>query len=467
MKKLIIITATALFAIATNAQVLYNNGATLTLKTGGTIKVNGIAQFNSGSTLTNDGTITITGNVVNNQTLSAANAGTLALNGTAAQTLSGISTYYAKDVVVNNAAGVTISTPLKVDGVFNFTNGIVTASTTSNAVTFTSNGTVSSTDAAKDASHVNGYVVKEGTGSFSFPVGDGIKYQKVDVNPTANGTGIRVKYNAADSGTGTFTTGGTEATALVSYNTNEHWDITPLSTATASVTIYWDGYKDAYLYEVNQRKVAHLTGGNWLNEGTTGTGTTTAGSVTSNAVNTWSPFALGSITTVLPLRWLNVTGKLNSQKQAVLNWQVQETNVTNYNIEKNNDGINLNSIGNVVSKGDGTNNYSFTDATALKGTGYYRIKQIDRDGRTSYSAIIRLSNLLIGTLMVYPNPAKDEVSISGATIGSIAILKDINGKLLQQISITQSAFTIDMSKYNSGVYILKTNTGVTQKIIKE
>ena len=59
------------------------------------------------------------------------------------------------------------------------------------------------------------------------------------------------------------------------------------------------------------------------------------------------------------------------------------------------------------------------------------------------------------------------VSITGATIGSTAILTDLTGKSLQQIKIKQSAFTIDMSKYNSGVYVLKTDNGITQKIIKQ
>lgn len=467
MKKLIIITATALFAFATNAQVLYSNGATLTLKTGGTVKVNGNAQFQSGSTFTNDGTITITGNVINNQTMSTANAGTLNLNGTSAQTVSGSSPYIAKDVIINNTNGVIINTPLKVDGIFNFNNGIVTAASTANAVTFTATGTVSSTNTAKDASHINGYVVKEGTGIFSYPVGDGTKYQKLDVNPTANATGIRVKYNVADAGAGTFTTSGTEPVALVSYNTQEYWDITPISTATGTVTIYWDGYKDVFINPVNQRKVAHLTGSNWLNEGTIGAGTTASGSVTSNPISTWSPFALGAVTTVLPIKWLSVNGNLNNQKQTILNWQVQETNVANYFIEKSTTGRTFTIIATISSKGDGTNNYNFTDATVLSGVGYYRIKQIDRDGRSSYSTIIKLSNQQISILEVYPNPVKDMVSISGATIGRKAILTDISGKLLQQINVTQSAFTIDMSKYNSGIYLLKTNDGVPQKIIKE
>ena len=469
MKKITIIAVIIFAAFTTNAQVLYNNGATLTLKTGGTMQVNGNAQFQSGGTITNDGTITITGNITNNQTMSAANAGKLTLNGTAAQTLSGSSTYFAKDVIVNNAIGVTLNTALKVDGVFNFNNGIITAATTANAVTFTINATVSSTNTAKDASHVNGYVVKEGTSSFIYPVGDGTKYQKVTINPGANATGISVKYNTTDAGTGTFTTGGLEPTTLVSYNKLEYWDIAPLSTATGTVTIFWDEQKIVGITNVAHLKVAHLTGGNWLNEGGTGIGTNAAGSVTSNSISTWSPFTLGSINaaSTLPIQFLSATGNLNTQKQATITWEVQETNVAKYSIEKSTDGSTFNAIGITRSKGDGKNDYSFVEVTVLNSVGYYRIKQIDFDGRFSYSSIIKLTNGQNSTLAIYPNPVKDVVTISGAIVGSKATLTDISGKQMLQINITNAAFTIDMSKYASGVYLLRLQSGEIVKIIKQ
>ena len=115
--------------------------------------------------------------------------------------------------------------------------------------------------------------------------------------------------------------------------------------------------------------------------------------VTSNVISTWSPFTLGSIvSSTLPLHWLNVGGSLNSSKQAVINFKVNETNVANYQIEKSNDGRVFYSIANISSKGNGENSYQFTDALVLDDVKYYRIKQIDADGRYSYSTIIRLSN---------------------------------------------------------------------------
>lgn len=446
------------------AQALYNDGATLNISTGTQLYIVGNFTNATGSTIANAGNLRVSGNIINNATMGSATGGTLTLEGSSAQTLGGTADYFATNVLVNNAAGVTLNSKLKVDGIATFTNGLINTASSTTPLLFTATGTATT---ASNASHVNGFVVKEGTGSFSYPVGDVSNYQKVDINLTANGTGMQVKYNPTDAGTGPFTSGGTEPTPLTSYNNLEHWDNTPLSTATGAVTVFWDGYKDAYTNPVAERKVAHKTGGNWLNEGTTGMGTTSAGSVTSNAISTWSPFTMGFVSSVLPVKWLNVNGSLTSNKQAVINFKVNENNVARYEIEKGSNGNGFAGIATLGSKGNGENNYQFTETTVLDGTKYYRIKQIDIDGRFGYSSIIKLSNDANKAISIYPNPVKDVVSISGATVGSKAYLVDAMGKVLQQIIISQTSFTLDMSKYNSGVYLLKTDNGATQKIIKE
>ncbi len=467
MKKITIIIALLAIGLFTNAQdVLYNNGSILQVNTGCILQVNGNLTNIVTSTLTNNGTVTVTGNSTNNQVMATPNTGTLEFKGTTAQTLNGTATFFAKDVLVNNAAGITLNTTLKVDGIATFTNGNIVAAIAT-PIIFTTNGTVSG---ANDNSHVVGYVIKEGTGSFTYPVGDGTKYQKCNVNLTANATGMQVKYNATDAGTGTFTTTGTEPTALIAYNALEHWDITPLSTAAGTVTMYWDAYNNGSITDVSHLKCAHKVAGNWLNEGTTGIGTISAGSVTSNAISSWSPFALGSINNLstLPLHWLNVSGNINTQKQAIIKWQVQENNVANYQVEKSTDGRYFTAVGTLTSKGNGENTYSFIDIQVVNNVAYYKIKQTDVDGRNSYSRVIKLnSNNAASTINIYPNPVKDIVTISGATIGTKASIIDVNGRVLQTIFVTQNSFTVVMSAYSSGVYFLKMDNGTVQKIIKQ
>jgi Secretion system C-terminal sorting domain len=431
VKKIAILIAICLLSkIAIAQNELYNNGTTLQVNTGCLVQVNGALINKSGSTFTNNGTVTITGNVTNDATESY-NAGTLEFKGTTAQSLNGTAEYSANNVLVNNAAGVTLNSKLKVDGMVTFANGIVTASTTAAPLWFTANGTHANT---ADISHVNGYVVKEGTGSFTYPVGDGTKYQKVEANLSANGTGMLVKYNAADAGAGTFTTTGTEATALQSYNSNEYWDISPLSTATGAVTIYWDGTNDSNTGLLAQRKVAHLTGGSWLNEGTTGAGTVSVGNVTSNNISAWSPFTLGLVpVTTLPVRLLFFTGKATDQGNQ-LTWKTaSEVNFSHFEIEKSENTSTYNKIGSV--KGSKGEAYEFVDASA-KNAAYYRLKMVDIDGSSAYSKVIFISaeneKSVVGEF--YPNPTLGEstniiINSTNATNWTITSF-DLSGKVL-------------------------------------
>ncbi len=465
MKKIYLIIATVLITgVATAQNELYNNGGLIHINANCVVQVNGAVINKATSTITNNGTLNVTGNVTNDATL-IFNDGLISFKGTTAQILNGTTTYNAKNVLVDNAAGVTLNSKLIADGIVTFTKGIVKASATTTPLVFTTNATVIG---AKDSSHVNGYVVKEGIGAFTYPVGDSTKYQACGVNLTANATGMQVKYDTTNAGAASFGTTGTDATPLIAYNTYENWEITPLSTATGTVTIYWDTIKNEGIFNVSDLKVAHKTGGSWLNEGGTGTGTVSAGSLTSNAISTWSPFTLGSIVnSTLPLQWLNLTGSLNSSKQVVINFKVQENNVDNYLIEKSNDGRTFNTIASIYSKGNGTNNYQFIEALALDGVKYYRIKQIDVNGNFSYSSIIKLSNINKTTISIYPNPVKDIVTIGGLPIGNIATITDIAGSTLVQFKIVSQSLQIDMSSYKSGVYFIKTNNGQSQKIIKQ
>src|SRR5690606_35222460 len=120
------------------------------------------------------------------------------------------------------------------------------------------------------------------------------------------------------------------------------------------------------------------------------------------------PFTLGSINNLstLPVSWLQLSGSLNANKQASISWQVNESNVADYQVEKSADARQFTAIGQLNSKGDGSNSYSFTETDLLTANAYYRIKQTDMDGRYAYSPIIRLqgSEAINDKITVFPIP---------------------------------------------------------------
>jgi len=456
--------------IAQNA--LFNNGATLVLKSSAILFVKGNFQNQSGSTLTNNGDLKITGNITNNATMTVPNSGTLSIIGTNPQTISGSATYFAKNVFVNNASGITLNTPLKIDGNANFNNGIIVSSTT-NPVHFTANGTHSSTS---NPSHVNGAVLKEGTGAFDYPVGDGTFYQKISTNLSANSAGLLASYSPTDAGSGIFTTGGTEPTLLQSYNQLEHWNIAPIGSATGTVTVYWDAIKNIGIGNISDLKVAHLSAGNWLNEGNLSTGSTAAGSVTSNNINTWSPFTLGSVNLLsspLPISLTSFKGRAQN-KANVLEWSTSsEQNNKGFNLQHSANNLDFKNLGFILgSNGNTSKNYAFTHSNPFAGVNYYRLQQIDLDGKSSFSKTISIDNKLNGSIVAKPNPSNGVFTFQGIDFSGndekISYqLIDLLGK---KIDTKVNSNTLDIRQEPNGIYylqILQNGTIIqTTKLVK-
>lgn len=68
-----------------------------------------------------------------------------------------------------------------------------------------------------------------------------------------------------------------------------------------------------------------------------------------------------------------------------------------------------------------------------------------------------LSNDDAESILIYPNPASNSVKIEFTEmhLPVVARIYDISGKLIMQISITQSSENIDIKGFENGVYIIK------------
>jgi type IX secretion system substrate protein len=171
---------------------------------------------------------------------------------------------------------------------------------------------------------------------------------------------------------------------------------------------------------------------------------------------------------LLPLKWLEVSGNLNTVNHAVIKWKVEETDVINYSVEKKKDNITFQSICILKSAGNGLHEYSFTEPIGLNGEAIYRIVQKDWDGHFTYSSELHLRSDLIGTATIYPNPAETKVTVcvtDNSLIHSQANLIDMHGHLLK--AVTLETFTqIDLNPYPRGMYLLMLQNGKSFSIIK-
>jgi hypothetical protein len=184
-------------------------------------------------------------------------------------------------------------------------------------------------------------------------------------------------------------------------------------------------------------------------------------------------------TGVVPVKFSSFSAT-KKDKDAILSWVVENETATviNYEVERSIDGINFDKI-NTIAKNSGTSNiYNITDAnlSAVKNNGiiYYRIKQIDVDGKFVYSDIknVRLSEK--GTLIsLFPNPVQEFTTVKiDATEATDAIVTLINadGKQMQTSILKATKglnlHKLDMSNLSTGDYLLKVTMGTEVQIIK-
>ena len=186
-------------------------------------------------------------------------------------------------------------------------------------------------------------------------------------------------------------------------------------------------------------------------------------------VSGFSGFFVKTIGTTLPVSWVELNGTIEADSKARINWQAEELDVLKFEVEKSSNGTQYLKIMEVNSKGNGKNNYSFSDPEQISNTAYYRVKQVGADGRSSYSGIVKLVNRANAVISIYPNPVKNKltVSVGRDAVGTEVKLINKEGRLVQQFIIQQQNFTVDMSGYAGGVYLLQFSNGLVQKVVKE
>ena len=472
MKKIFFYTIALCLSFRAQAQ-LYNSGAILKLTNGATVQVNGNFTNTASATFINDGTLNVKGSVTNHQAMGFSNSGTLAMVGTSTQNIQGTATLLAKNVTFNNPAGVKIVKLLSADGEVKFQNGIVEANSATEPLTFTSNATLSVSNPPSNTSHVNGFVKKEGIGAFEYPVGDGVRHQKVLVNLTANASGMTVKYFPTDAGNATV------VVPLLAYNALEYWEITPKSTATGKVTIFWDDYNNTGITDINHLLVGHKVFGYWVAENYAGmaSGSLVSGQVTSQNISMWSPFTLGSssLSSPLPITLLSFTAAENGAVNTI-NWKTAaEINARHFVVEKSIDGKNWTIVGEMMP--NTSKNYRLDDNTPFSTT-YYRLKNVDNDGRedVSNTIVVNRKTGKFAITSIFPNPTTSDVNLKFETAENANItinVQDIFGRIIlsQKMEANQgfNLVTVNTAEIPVGAYFLNIKDGssiLTKKIIK-
>ncbi|MFP5042885.1 beta strand repeat-containing protein [Parasediminibacterium sp. JCM 36343] len=137
--------------------------------------------------------------------------------------------------------------------------------------------------------------------------------------------------------------------------------------------------------------------------------TTSFGTITTDdfiTTNGRFAFAFGPIIT--PVKFGTISASALANSTVKVSWQsLTEVNVSSYVVEASTDGVSFAPKGSI--KAVGLTAYSFIDITPATGVNYYRIKAVDNDGKTTYSASVSVNESGVASkLAVYPNPVKNK-----------------------------------------------------------
>jgi uncharacterized repeat protein (TIGR01451 family) len=92
------------------------------------------------------------------------------------------------------------------------------------------------------------------------------------------------------------------------------------------------------------------------------------------------------------------------------------------------------------------------------------------EARTAFNNLSKTDFIKDNSVTVYPNPAKNKVTVKATGLIKSVQLYDVQGRILQSVVDRKSPVILDISRQQSGVYFLRiiTDKGSdTQKIIKE
>jgi hypothetical protein len=164
---------------------------------------------------------------------------------------------------------------------------------------------------------------------------------------------------------------------------------------------------------------------------------------------------------ILPVTFMGITAKKENSSVRVL-WDVaDEVDVMGYEVEKSTNGVNFTKIGYV--NANGKPSYTYTDNSGAEATVYYRVRNIDIDGKFKYSSIVKLTGKGASTVVrAFPIPARNNVTVQHEKMATGRItLTTVDGRVVRQITPGSTAIqtNLDLSGIAPGVYMVRVDDG--------
>jgi hypothetical protein len=462
--------------------VAYYDNPGIVTSSGNYTAVGGALTVHGGLTLQVDGPYAASGNAVDSFTgngsaawppVDAAKtiAGSVAPTFDIAKFMNGA----AQQVNVTNTQGINVGQRI------DFANGITTtvrSNINTGAVRLLDNATYTNT-ALGDGQHVNGYVSKTGNDAFTYPVGSGTDLRTLAISAPATATDqYSVAWMVGDPTTNGDPSDGNamHSTASVtgpiaSVSMAGQWDWITVSGTGAglTITVSMPDLSPTGVLAADLRLVG-WNGTAWvdLSGSSNATGNTEGSTLSGTMIAGITAIGIGSTSVVLPIVF-NDFNAIQKGCTAVLNWSTSmERNNDYFQVERSADGRNFKEIGRQDAKGnsDILQHYTYTDNAPLAGTNFYRISQVDLDGKHTSTGIKNLYFSCDGDgVKVYPTLSDGTVFVSLPDGYEKATLSVFN-ILSQQLNLSsinngngQRLRTIHLNGMSAGTYFIRITNG--------
>ena len=196
-----------------------------------------------------------------------------------------------------------------------------------------------------------------------------------------------------------------------------------------------------------------------------------------NGTNCWSPTSVTEIETgiddgvtsgcftqyttgcnLLPVELIDFSAEAHNTN-VYLKWSTaSESGFSHFILERRNNRREFSEIAQIEGAGISNSlvNYAYIDRKPVKGTGYYRLKQVDLDGTFEYSRVIVIESNRDVHISFHPNPAKSFLSLDGPQDLGIRQLRILNsrGKVMTSIDRYNYQTRISIANYPKGTYII-------------
>ena len=208
------------------------------------------------------------------------------------------------------------------------------------------------------------------------------------------------------------------------------------------------------------------------NAGATGTR-----SASPSSSDIWTAQTVAVASTALPVQLTDFSVSVCNETSVCLTWQTgSEANNNKFLVQRSQDGKRFETIGTVKGAGNSLTRqfYSFTDSDPQEGFNYYRLKQVDFDGKYEYSPIevVYVGDQRSNSVNIFPNATSKELNIvmNGEASNIFINILDYNGKVVLSVNEKYvDKTTLDISHLPQGNYLVFIKTGnqiFSERILK-